>query len=102
MQEKLYVDSDNLTGVGNRITEIGATVRDIYTKLQATINAVTSQDSWRGEASETFLEKFENIRPSFEQHLQELENLGPTLVNVAGGYSQAESENVGNMRGGIE
>ena len=100
MGNTLYVDSDSLTGVGNRVIDIAASVRDTYTKLQATINAVTSKESWSGEASETFLNKFENIKPSFEQHLRELEELGPTIVDVAGGYSQAEQDNIGNMKGG--
>ena len=98
MGETLYVDSDNLTGVGNKIKDVAASVRDIYTNFQNCVNTVTSNESWKGAASDSFLEKYERVRPSFEQHLTELEELGPTIVGVANNYSDKENENVGMMK----
>ena len=69
MSGTLNVDTGSLNGVGNSISDVAAQVRDIYTKLQNTINAVTANDSWKGAASSAFLEKFEAIRPEFERDL---------------------------------
>ena len=97
MNGTLNVDTSNLSGVGGRIGDVAASVRSIYTNLTNTVNAVTANDSWRGEASTTFLEKFEGIRPEFERDLASLEELGPTIKSVASGYEQAEAENVSQI-----
>ena len=97
MNGTLNVDTGSLNGVGNSISDVAAQVRDIYTKLQNTINAVTANDSWKGAASSAFLEKFEAIRPEFERDLASLEELGPTIREVASGYEAAEDDNVAMM-----
>ena len=97
MSGTLNVDTSSLNGVGNSISDVAAQVRDIYTKLQNTINAVTANDSWKGAASSAFLEKFEAIRPEFERDLASLEDLGPTIREVASGYEAAEDDNVAMM-----
>ncbi|MBQ4030648.1 MAG: WXG100 family type VII secretion target [Bacilli bacterium] len=97
MNGTLNVDTGSLNGVGNSISDVAAQVRDIYTKLQNTINAVTANDSWKGAASSAFLEKFEAIRPEFERDLASLEDLGPTIREVASGYEAAEDDNVAMM-----
>jgi WXG100 family type VII secretion target len=97
MNGTLNVDTSNLSGVGNKITNVAAAVREIYTSLHNTIDAVTANESWRGAASTAFLDKFEAIRPEFEKDLASLEDLGPTIVKVANGYEAAESDNVGLM-----
>ena len=97
MNGTLNVDTGSLNGVGNSISDVAAQVRDIYTKLQNTINAVTANDSWKGAASSAFLEKFEAIRPEFERDLASLEDLGPTIKEVASGYEAAEDDNVAMM-----
>lgn len=97
MSGTLNVDTSSLNGVGNSISDVAAQVRDIYTKLQNTINAVTANDSWKGAASSAFLEKFEAIRPEFERDLASLEELGPTIREVASGYEAAEDDNVAMM-----
>ncbi|MBR2678058.1 MAG: WXG100 family type VII secretion target [Bacilli bacterium] len=95
----LNVDTSALSGVGNRFTQIAADVRTIFTQMKNTVNQVTSNDSWKGDASTAFLEKFANIEPRLERHLQELEELGPTVEKVSNNYADAEQENVGIMRG---
>jgi WXG100 family type VII secretion target len=97
MNGTLNVDTSTLSGVGGRISDVAASVRSIYTNLHNTVDAVTANDSWKGAASSAFLEKFEAIRPEFEKDLASLENLGPTIKTVAGGYEAAEDENVGMM-----
>ena len=97
MNGTLNVDTGSLTGVGSSITDVASQVRSIYTNLQNTINAVTANYSWKGAASSAFLEKFEQIRPEFERDLASLEELGPTIKEVASGYEAAEDDNVAMM-----
>ena len=97
MNGTLNVDTSNLSGVGNRITDVATAVREIYTNLHNTVDAVTANDSWKGAASSAFLEKFEAIRPEFEKDLASLEDLGPTIKSVANGYEEAEADNIGQM-----
>ncbi len=93
----LNVDTSNLTAVGNSIIEVAAAVRAIYTNMTNTINAVTSNESWKGAASETFLQKFDAIRPEFERDLASLEELGPTINEVSGNYQTTEEDNVAGI-----
>ena len=59
---------------------------------------VTSNDSWRGETSNTFLEKFNEIKPKLETHLQQLEALGPAVKTTADDYAATEEANDAMMR----
>jgi len=99
MAETLNIETTSLTGIGNSLTEVGSMVRDTYTNLTKTINAVTANDSWKGEASETFLNKFENLRPEFEKDLDSLEKLGPAIKQIAGNYADQEAENTSQIGG---
>ena len=98
MSGTLNVDTSNLSGVGGKISDVASSVREIYTNLHNTIDAVTANESWRDAASTAFLEKFETIRPEFEKDLASLEELGPTIKTVASGYETAEDDNVGMMK----
>ena len=97
MSGSLNISTSELNSVGNNISSVAADVRSIYTNMNSTIDAVTSNDSWSGEASKSFLEKFNSIKPSFEKHLEELEALGPALNTSSNTYSDAEAENVSKI-----
>ncbi len=98
--KELNVDSYALNSVGTQIQAVSEDVRTIYQSMQDIIEQVTSNDSWKGAASDSFFEKFNNIKPTFEQHLQQLEELGPTLMGVANNYSEAEENNIAEVKGG--
>lgn len=100
MSGTLNVDSTELNNVGRQIIDVAGNVRETYKSMQSIIEQVTSQDSWKGAASDAFIEKFENIRPTFEQDLQQLEDLGPALIGAANNYSEAEEQNVAGVREG--
>lgn len=97
MNGTLNVDTSALSGVGGNFISVAEEVRATYTHMQNTIRQVTSNDSWNSEASRTFLEKFEAIRPEFERDLQSLEDLGPAINNAARMYEAVEQENIGMM-----
>ena len=94
MNGNLNVDTSALNTVGRNVAN---DVRSIFSQMQATVDQVTSNDSWSGEASRAFLEKFNNIKPRLETHLQQLEALGPAVNQTATSYSDAEADNVGMM-----
>ena len=93
----LNVDTGALGTVGSNFSDVASEVRETYTHMKNTIDAVTENNSWRGAASDKFLEKFNNIRPTFEQHLEQLEDLGPTINATANTYADAEAENISLM-----
>ena len=97
MNGNLNVDTSELNTVGRNFTNVANDVRSIFSQMQATVDQVTSNDSWSGEASRAFLEKFNNIKPRLETHLQQLEALGPAVNQTATSYSDAEADNVGMM-----
>ena len=97
MNGNLNVDTSALGNVGNNFTAVSEEVRETYTHMKNTIEQVTANDSWHGDASEKFFQKFDNIRPQFEQHLQQLEDLGPAINGTANTYADAEAENVSMM-----
>lgn len=93
----LNVNSEELLYTANNYKQIASEVRDKYTKILNIIEQVTANDSWKGDARNHFLEKFDGIRHTLESHLQELESLGPALQVASNNYSNAESENIGMM-----
>lgn len=97
MNGNLNVDTSTLNSVGNNFSTVASDVRGIFTEMIRIIEQVTSHESWTGEASRTFLEKFNGVKPTFEKHLQELEDLGPAVNQTATNYSDTEAENVGMM-----
>lgn len=97
MSGNLNVDTSALSSVGNSFTGVASDVRTIFGQMQATIDQVTSHDSWSGDASRAFLEKFNSIKPRLETHLQQLEALGPAVNQTSNNYAATESENVGMM-----
>jgi len=98
MANFVTVDSDALTRVGNEIKSVSDEVEGNYNTMKGIINQVTASDSWKGEASTTFLDTFEKIRPEFEKHLTELADLGPTILEVCNGYTRTEEENVSMLK----
>ena len=100
MSTSLNVDSDELSLVGSNIGGVSETVRSIYNQIVDAVEQVTSNDSWQGAASATFLEKWENIGPLLDADIKQLEELGPTLEKVANNYSEAEQQNVDDVKGG--
>ena len=97
MNGNLNYDSGKLQNVGNNFTTVAQDVRATFTNMIKTVDQVTANESWKGLASEKFLQKFENIRPQFEEHLQKLEELGPVINEIATGYSNVEEENASMM-----
>lgn len=93
MSGNLNYDSEDLQNVGSNFTTVAQNVRDTYTNMKNTVEQVTANDSWKGLASEKFYQKFENIRPQFEKHLYQLEELGPVINEIANGYANTEEEN---------
>jgi WXG100 family type VII secretion target len=93
----LGVTTQELTEVGNQMKNISGDVNTIFTKVKNIVGQVTSNDSWKSEASETFAEKFEVIKASIEEDLANLEALGPTLTGAANEYEQAEETNTSQI-----
>lgn len=93
----LNVTTDELSRVGNNITSVGSSVRNTYTELHSTIDMITSSNYWKGDARDTFRNQFDEIKPSFEKNLSELEDLGPAICAAANNYTDAEQENVSSI-----
>lgn len=93
----LNVDSSALSSVGNSFTQVANEVREIFTQMNSTVDQVTANNSWSGDASRTFLDKFNNIKPRLEMHLQQLEDLGPAVNKTSNTYADAEADNVSRM-----
>ena len=102
MNGTLSVTSEELASVGKRVEDISGNVRTIYEHMKATVNAVTSNDSWKSEASEALITSFENASKNFEINLQKLESLGPTLTQTGEGYQRQEDENVSTIKEAAE
>lgn len=98
MGEFLSVTPEELAAVGKRIEGISDNVRIIYEHVEATVNAVTSNDSWKSEASETLITSFESASKNFKTSLSKLELLGPALAQTGEGYKKQEDENVSTIK----
>lgn len=93
------VSSGTLKNVGRNFGEVASDVRTIFNGMKNTIEQVTSHESWSTESSKIFLDKFNNISPMLEQHLQELESLESAIEKTATGYTTAEEDSIGIMHG---
>lgn len=93
----LGVTTQELTEVGNKMKEISEDVNTIFTKVKNIEEQVTSNDSWKSEASETFAERFNEIKVTITEDLENLAALGPTLQGAASDYEQAEETNTSQI-----
>ncbi len=93
----LGVTTQELTEVGNQMKNISGDVNTIFSQVKNIVSQVTSNDSWKSEASEQFIEKFDGIRVSIEADLANLDALGPTLMGAANDYEQAEESNTSQI-----
>lgn len=96
---RLGVETQSLHTTGKNLIDVAAEVRAIFTAVTQIVDQVTAHDSWRGEASNAFLEKFNEIKPRLETHLEQLEALGPAVNATSDNYAMAEEDNVSVMRG---
>ena len=94
----LGIETPSLNSTGKEFIDVATEVREIFTKVNGIVDQVTSNDSWRGETSNTFLEKFNEIKPKLETHLQQLEALGPAVKTTADDYAATEEANDAMMR----
>lgn len=94
----LGVETQSLSTTGKNFIDVASQVREIFTSVNHVVDQVTGHDSWRGEASNTFLEKFNEIKPRLETHLEQLEALGPAVNATSENYAATEEENSSMMR----
>lgn len=54
---------------------------------------------WKGEAQDAFLERYENMRPTFSNFSQMLDDFAKLMDNTANRMQQTDSENRQNIVG---
>lgn len=97
MSGTLGVVTDELTEVGNQMRNVSNDVNAIFNNVKNIVREVTSNESWKSEASEQFATKFNEISQKINDDLVNLSNLGPTLMGAATDYEDAEADNAGRI-----
>ena len=72
----LGIETQSLNSTGKEFIDVATEVREIFTKVNGIVDQVTSNDSWRGETSNTFLEKFNEIKNN-SSTLEKIKKLWP-------------------------
>ena len=98
---RLNITPERLSSVGNSFSKIADGVNDCFRQMQNITAQVTSNSSWSGEASSTFINSWNNVEPELRVDCTQLTDLGPTLVEIARQYSMAEDENKAKVGGGF-
>ena len=93
----LGVTTEELTVVGNEMKKISGDVNTIFNDVKNIVNQVTSNESWKSEASTQFENNFNVIKKSIEEDLANLNELGPTLITASNEYETAEETNVSQI-----
>ncbi len=97
MDRTLGITPEELKEVGNQMKSVAAEVGMIFDKVTGIVNQVTANDSWKSEASDLFLEKFETLKVDIDADLRRLDNVGPTLMGAADDYEGAEADNASQI-----
>ena len=101
MSTFLDVDARSLHSTAQKYKDIASEVRAIFNNVNSSIDSITANDSWQGEAATEFRDTFASLKGQLDQHISELEALGPAADRAATGYEDTEAENVASMRGGL-
>lgn len=97
MDRTLGITPEELREVGNQMKTVANDVQVIFTQVKSIVNQVTSNESWKSEASEAFAEKFDTLRIDIEADLARLDAVGPTLMGTADDYAGAEADNASQI-----
>ncbi len=89
----LEVDPRSLSDSGAQYSYIASAIRDMFTNVSDSIDAITSNDCWAGDSSNAYKIAFENLKGKLDGHIQELEDLGPKTKLAASNYEATEEEN---------
>jgi len=97
MERTLGITPEELKEVGNQMKTVANDVQLIFSQVKSIVNQVTSNESWRSDASVAFSEKFDTLRVDIEADLARLDAVGPTLMGTADDYSGAEADNASQI-----
>ena len=93
MENFSHVSPSDLTDTGAKYAEIASQIRWMFNNVINSIDAITSNDCWQGDSSNTYKTSFENLKAKLDGHIRELELLGPRTKQVATNYETTEEEN---------
>ncbi|MCL2611287.1 MAG: WXG100 family type VII secretion target [Defluviitaleaceae bacterium] len=74
--------------------------RDTFEGVISSMGSIISQlqTEWEGEASRSFYDQFERLRPSFQQMKELLDTLGIQLKQTGDALEQLDSDIAGQFR----
>ncbi len=93
MESYLHVNPSDLTDTGAKYDYIASEIRWMFTNVTNSIDAITSNECWQGDSSNTYKTSFENLKAKLDGHIRELELLGTRTKQVAANYETTEEEN---------
>ena len=94
---RLDVATDELTNVGNNLKGVYDEVSSIFSKVVSINDQVTSNESWKSEASTTYNERFQACKSNIDADLEALSLLGPTINEASDQYETTEASNVSRL-----
>ena len=98
MARTMYIDHEAMKKLVTDFQQVSDDVTNSYKSINNIVQQVTNNDSWRGVDSDTFLDQFETIRSDLERHIEELNELSPTMSGVDTKYSETQEENAADIK----
>lgn len=98
--EFMELDIEEMQQLGKKYMEISEKINDLKQKVSE-LNTELTNDNWRGEDAEEFMQKYRQLEKHINNSLQKLAGLGPTMFKFAINMGDAIEENK-NMSGGME
>ena len=94
----ISVTSESLTGVSNQLASGASEIESQLSNLKSLVQGLVSGE-WSGEASQSFLELFEQWDQAGQQLKESLIGISEQLARAALAYEESENSVSGGFRG---
>lgn len=96
MEGIVNVSTEQLKSTASEFSSIGGTIRNLTQSMTETITSLSG--SWEGEASQSYLAKFNSLQDDIERMHSMINEHVNDLNDMADRYAQAESQSVSDAQ----
>ncbi len=94
---QIRITPDAMRGRASEYRTEAANVEAVITKMDSLLEALLNE--WEGSASEAYSDKFAELRPSFVQAKQLIDDIAAALDQTANAVEETDNNIAGQFRG---
>lgn len=91
----LRIDFEGIASSKSAIDTQKANFEELYESMNTTIGSLP--DYWEGETANSYVQQFEDLKPSFDAIRDLMDSLSTQLNNISTNFSTADSDMAGQV-----